>query len=68
MFLTVFSFGNWLSSRFDILFGTWHEWWNLNVGSSSAASLGWAAVESVLALVQIAFPYILPFYILLYIL
>jgi ferrous iron transport protein B len=68
MFLTVFGFGNWLSSRFDILFGTWHEWWNLNVGSSSAASLGWAAVESVLALVQIAFPYILPFYILLYIL
>ena len=31
-------------------------------------SLGWSAIESVLALVQIAFPYILPFYIILYLL
>lgn len=68
MFLTVFGFGNWLSSRFDILFGTWHDWWNSAFGASFASSLGWAAVESVLALIQIAFPYILPFYILLYIL
>jgi len=68
MFLTVFGFGNWLSSRFDLLFGTWHDWWNEAFGISFASSLGWSAVESVLALIQIALPYILPFYVLLYIL
>jgi ferrous iron transport protein B len=68
MFLTVFSFGNWLSGVFDTIFKGWHNQWNFNVGDSFLASLGWAAIESVLALVQIAFPYILPFYIILYLL
>ncbi len=68
MFLTVFSFGNWLSGLFGSLFGEWHTWWNSNVGITVLAALGWAAIESVLALVQIAFPYILPFYIILYLL
>lgn len=68
MFMSVFSFGNWLSGKFDLLFSNWHEWWIMNVGVTFLASLGWAAIESVLALVQIAFPYILPFYIILYIL
>ncbi len=68
MFFTVFSLGNWLSGLFDTLFAKLHEWWITMVGVSSLASLGWAAIESVLALVQIAFPYILPFYIILYIL
>ncbi len=68
MFLIVFSFGNWLSGRFDVLFNGWHSWWNAHAGTGIIASLGWAAAESVLALIQIALPYILPFYILLYIL
>ena len=68
MFLTVFSFGNWFSGLFDTLFSSWHYWWNINVGVTFPAALGWAAIESVLALIQIALPYILPFYILLYIL
>jgi ferrous iron transport protein B len=68
MFFTVFTFGNWLSGLFDTLFTQFHDWWNTAVGVSSLASLGWAAIESVLALVQIAFPYILPFYIMLYVL
>ncbi|HBC78504.1 MAG TPA: ferrous iron transport protein B [Bacteroidales bacterium] len=68
MFLTVFSFGNWLSGVFDTIFKGWHNLWNFNVGDSFLASLGWAAIEGVLALVQIAFPYILPFYIILYLL
>ncbi len=68
MFFTVFTFGNWLSGLFDTLFAQFHDWWNTAVGVSSLASLGWAAVESVLALVQIAFPYILPFYVMLYVL
>jgi ferrous iron transport protein B len=66
MFMSVFSFGNWLSGRFDLLFSNWHEWWIINVGVTFLASLVWSAIESVLALVQIAFPYILPFYIILY--
>ncbi|MCU0473139.1 MAG: ferrous iron transport protein B [Bacteroidales bacterium] len=68
MFLTVFSFGNWFSGRMEMIFKDWHGWWSTNVGVSFLAALGWAAIESVLALVQIAFPYILPFYIILYIL
>ncbi len=68
MFLTVFSFGNWLSGRLDTIFKDWHTWWNNTVGTTIPAALGWSAIESVLALVQIALPYILPFYIILYIL
>ena len=68
MFITVFSFGNWLSGRLDSVFQNWHSSWNNIAGTSFPAALGWSAIESVLALVQIAFPYILPFYIILYIL
>jgi ferrous iron transport protein B len=68
MFYTVFSFGNWFSGIFDAIFKDLHEWWNLSLGVTFPAALGWSAIESVLALVQIALPYILPFYILLYIL
>ncbi len=38
------------------------------LGPHFVAALGWSAIESVLALIQIALPYILPFYVLLYIL
>jgi ferrous iron transport protein B len=68
MFLTVFSFGNWLSGLFDSIFKEWNGWWSNNVGTTFLAALMWSAIESVLALVQIAFPYILPFYIILYLL
>lgn len=68
MFFTVFTFGNWLSGWFDTVFKDWHIVWNTWAGTTFLASLGWAAIESVLALVQIALPYILPFYILLYVL
>jgi len=68
MFLAVFSFGNWLSSVLDPVFLGWHNWWNNTVGITFLDSLGWSAIESALALFQIALPYILPFYIILYIL
>ncbi len=68
MFFTVFSFGNWLSGWFETIFKDWHSWWNNNIGTAFFSALGWSAIESVLALVQIAFPYILPFYIILYVL
>jgi len=68
MFYTVFSFGNWLSGWFDTIFKDWHSWWINNVGITFFAAMGWSAIESVLALIQIALPYILPFYIILYVL
>ena len=68
MFLSVFSFGNWFSEQLDSVFSGWHKWWNASVGTTFWPALGWSAVESVLALVQIAFPYIFPFYILLHVL
>ncbi len=68
MFLGVFSFGNWFSDRLDSIFQSWHAYWNNIAGTSFPAALGWSAIESTLALVQIALPYILPFYVFLYIL
>jgi ferrous iron transport protein B len=68
MFFSVFSFGNWLSSVLDPMFRGWHELWEIDVGTTFLASLGWSAIEGVLALIQIALPYILPFYIILYVL
>ena len=68
MFLAVFSFGNRLSEWLDSIFSGWHDLWEAAVGTSFWPALGWSAIESVLALIQIAFPYILPFYILLYLL
>jgi ferrous iron transport protein B len=66
MFLTVFKFGNWSSNYLDMAFLDLHHWWNNFAGTTIPVSLGWSAIESVLALVQIALPYILPFYIMLY--
>ncbi|HOS71903.1 MAG TPA: ferrous iron transport protein B [Bacteroidales bacterium] len=68
MFLTVFKLGNWLSSVLETVFSSWHNWWIASVGETFLASLSWSAIEGVLALVEIALPYILPFYIILYIL
>jgi ferrous iron transport protein B len=68
MFLTIFKLGNWFSGYLDIAFQNLHALWKNAVGTTVPAALGWSAIESVLALVQIALPYILPFYILLYIL
>src|SRR4030066_2308347 len=43
MFMTVFSFGNWLSGWFDTIFKDWHSWWNNNIGITISAALGWSA-------------------------
>lgn len=68
LFLTVFSLGNIISGWLESIFSGWYEWWNNNIGTGFSAALGWSAVESILALLQIAIPYILPFYIILYLL
>ncbi len=68
MFFMVFQFGNLFSAYLETLFKGWHSWWNTSTGDTFFASLGWAAFEGILALVQIALPYILPFYVMLYVL
>jgi len=68
MFLTVFKFGNWFSAWLETVFSDWHNLWTGSLGTAFLASMGWSAIESVLALIQIALPFILPFYIILYIL
>lgn len=64
MFLAVFKFGDWLSSFLE--FGGLQNWWEGVFGVSSLSLLAFAGVESALALIQLALPYILPFYFLLY--
>jgi len=68
MFLTIFTFGNWLSFLLEKVFSDWQIWWKDVFGNSILATLSWSAVESTLALIQIALPYILPFYLFLYLL
>jgi ferrous iron transport protein B len=68
MFLTIFTFGNWLSSLLGGVFTNWHTWYEGVFGISTFSSLGWAVAESVFSLTQIALPYILPFYLFLYLL
>ncbi|MBU1000383.1 ferrous iron transport protein B [Patescibacteria group bacterium] len=66
MFLTIFKFGNWSSSLLEGVFASWQKCYEGIFGISVFSSLGWSAVESIFALIQIALPYILPFYLLLY--
>ena len=66
MFLAIFSFGNWLSSWIDIATGLIQRWWETNLEPSILTSLTFAAIESVLALIQLVIPYIFPFYLFLY--
>jgi len=68
MFLAVFKFGDWFSSVFEEIFSGWQEGFENIFGTSLLASLGWSAIESTFALIEIALPYILPFYIILYLL
>jgi len=68
MFLSVFKFGDWLSSVLENIFASWPEAWEEVFGSSLLSSLAWAAAESLVALTEIALPYILPFYFILFLL
>jgi len=68
MFLAIFKFGDWSSALLGDATSNWQSYWETAFGISFLASLGWSAVESVLALVEIAFPYIIPFYLFLFLL
>ncbi len=68
MFLTVFKFGNWLSSVLENILISWQGSWEGIFGSSILSSLIWSAIESLVALIEIALPYIIPFYFILFLL
>ncbi len=68
VFLTIFLFGNWLSSLLAGMFSGWQIGFQSIFGGSLLSSLIWAGMESVFSLIGIALPYILPFYLLLFIL
>lgn len=66
MFLTIFKFGNWFSSLLESIFTSWQKLYEGIFGISVFASLGWSVAASIFSLIQIALPYILPFYLFLY--
>jgi len=68
MFLVIFNFGNWSSSQLGKIIFDWQVRWEGLFGISVLSSLGWSAIQSALALVEIALPYIIPFYLLLFLL
>ena len=68
MFLTIFTFGNWFSSVLEGITAGWKMQWENIFGVSTLASFGWVAVKSGISLIEIALPYITPFYLILYLL
>jgi len=68
VFLTIFKFGNWFSSVLEGITAGWAMGWANIFGASISASLGWTALKSVISLIEIALPYIIPFYLILYLL
>lgn len=65
-FFIVFQFGNHLSYVLEKLFFGWQTYFKTIFGSSILASLAWSAGASIIALIEIAIPYILPFYFILF--
>lgn len=68
MFLSIFKFGDFTSSFLQVISSGWQMGWESIFGTSFLSSLGWSAVESTLALIEIALPYIIPFYLILFLL
>jgi len=66
MFVSVFKFGNLLSSLLENLTSNWQKIWEVFFGTSIWSSLGWTIIESTLALISLALPYIIPFYLFLF--
>jgi len=66
MFVSVFKFGNLLSSLLENLTLNWQKIWQAFFGTSIWSSLGWTIIESILALINLALPYIIPFYLFLF--
>lgn len=65
IFGTIFTFGNTLSTLIEKLFPVMQHGYQNLFGKNITASFGWAALESLLGLIAIVLPYILPFYFIL---
>jgi len=68
VFYIIFLFGNWFSSLLAQITSGWRPAWENLFGLSVLSSLGWSAIESALALFDLALPFIIPFYLLLFLL
>jgi len=66
--VSVFKFGNLISSLLENLTSNWQQAWQVFFGTSIWSSLGWSIIESTLALMSLALPYIIPFYLFLFLL
>ena len=66
MFFTIFNFGNWLTSLIENLTSGWAVGWQNLFGNSLISSLAWAGIEGVIALLSLAIPYVVPFYLFLF--
>jgi len=67
-FFSIFKFGNWFSGLIEGISAPWQGAWGSVFGVSLWAGLGWSALESAIALVALVLPYILPFYLVLFLL
>jgi len=68
MFLVVFGIGDYIVGFFDELTEALNETWFAFFGSGMLSELGWAAVESFIAMLGIVVPYIAPLYFVLFLL
>jgi len=64
----IFTFGSWFSGLIESLFSNAQIIYQTSLGNNSFAFLGWAGIESLLGLVTLALPYIVPFYFILFLL
>jgi len=68
VFYIIFTFGGWATSLLENITSGWQLAWEQFFGISVLSSLFWSAIESILALISIALPYIIPFYLILFLL
>ena len=66
MFFSVFKFGDFLSNFLNNYLGQLQILYQSIFGNHLLASVGWSAIESFFGLVNLVFPYIIPFYFLLF--
>jgi len=64
----IFTFGSWFSGFLESLFGNVQTIYQTSFGNGNIAFLGWASIESLLGLITLALPYIVPFYFVLFLL
>lgn len=68
VFIFIFQFGNHLSSLLEQILSGWQAGFQNIFGTSFLSSLTWSGINSIFALIGIVLPYVLPFYLCLFIL